>query len=131
MKTLAQIRAANALQHRQPVQTALNQPGQGDALSGYPMLIKTDGLLAALAFATEQKRNQQGALVRKHPADFTVASAIAAHLSHNRQNERIAITNAEDADDLVNELADGEASQLRRATVESLAFLNYLKRFVA
>lgn len=131
MKTLAQIRAANALLHRQPVQIALNQPGQGDALSGFPMLIKTDGLLAALAFATEQKRNQQGELVRKHPADFAIASAIAAHLRHDQQDERIAITNAEDGDVLVSELADGEANRLRRATAEALAFLNYLKRFVA
>ena len=33
---------------------------------------------------------------------------------------------------MVNELAiGGDESQLRRATSESLAFLNYLKRFVA
>ena len=131
MKTLAQIRASNALLHRQTVQTALNQPGQGDALSGFPMLIKTDGLLAALAFASEQKQNQQGQLVRKHPADFAIAAAIAAHLRHDEQDERIAITNAEDGDGLVSELADGEAYRLRRATAEALAFLNYLKRFVA
>jgi len=101
MKTLAQIRAANALRHQQPVQNALNQPGQGDALSGFPMLIKIDGLLAALAFATEQRRNQQGQLVRKHPADYVIAQAVAAHLRHNERDERIAITNAEGPDALV------------------------------
>ena len=131
MKTLAQIRAANALLHRQLVQTALSQPGQGDALSGFPMLIKIDGLLAALAFATEQKRNQQGPDVRKHAADFAIASAIAAHLRHNQQDERIAITGAQDPDDLVDELARGDSALLRRAPAEALAFLNYLKRFVA
>ena len=127
MKTLAQIRASNALLHRQPVQTA----GQGDALSGFPMLIRTDGLLAALAFAIEQKRNQQGQLVAKHPADYAIASAIAAHLRHNDTDGRIAITTAQDADHLVEELAGADATRLRRATAETLAFLNYLKRFVA
>jgi CRISPR/Cas system CMR-associated protein Cmr5 small subunit len=131
VKTLAQIRAANALHHRQLVQTALSQPGQGDALSGFPMLIKIDGLLAALAFATEQKRNQQGQLVPKHAADFAIAFAIAAHLRHNQGDERIAITNAQNPDTLVAELSGGEAARLRRATAEALAFLNYLKRFVA
>jgi CRISPR/Cas system CMR-associated protein Cmr5 small subunit len=131
VKTLAQIRAANALHHRQLVQTALNQPGQGDALSGFPMLIKTDGLLAALAFATEQKRNQQGQLMPKHAADSAIAFAIAAHLRHNQGDERIAITSAQNPDTLVTELTGGDAAQLRRATAEVLAFLNYLKRFVA
>jgi CRISPR/Cas system CMR-associated protein Cmr5 small subunit len=123
MKTLAQIRAANALE-------AANQPGMGlgqqggDALSGFPMLIKSDGLLAALAFAVERKSNGQ----RKQPGAFLIASAIAKHLA----SDGIGIVDAEDADALVDELARAsDASQLRRATAEALAFLNYLKRFVA
>jgi len=90
------------------------------------MLVLTDGLLAALAFSCEWKNQQSGA--RKHPGEYTVASAIAEHLRH-QQNP---ICNATDADDLLHELADGNSDALlRRATGETLAFLNYLKRFVA
>jgi CRISPR/Cas system CMR-associated protein Cmr5 small subunit len=131
MKTLPQIRAANAILHREPVQRALNQPGQGDTLSGFPMLIKTDGLLAALAFAIEPKRNDRGQLSHKHPAEFTIAEAIAAHLRHNDSEGRIAITTEANPERLVDELARADATKLRRATAEALAFLNYLKRFVA
>jgi len=123
MKNLDQIRAHNALLHKDRI---ANSQGGGDAISGFPMLVLTDGLLAALAFSCEWKNQQSGA--RKHPGEYTVASAIAEHLRH-QQNP---ICNATDADDLLHELADGNSDALlRRATGETLAFLNYLKRFVA
>lgn len=123
MRTLAQIRAANAL-------AAANQPGMGlgqqggNALSGYPMLIKSGGLLPALAFAIEMRPNGE----RKQPGCFLIAGGLAKHLSA----EGVGIVEAEEPDALVHELASAaDASQLRRATAEALAFLNYLKRFVA
>lgn len=123
MKNLAQIRAHNALQYKD--QIAASQGG-GDAISGFPMLVLTDGLLAALAFACEWKNQQQ--TQRKHPGEYTVAQAIAAHL-HTAHN---LITQAADPDALVAELAEQDSDTLlRRATAETLAFLNYLKRFVA
>ena len=123
MKNLDQIRAANALLHKDRI---ANSQGGGDAISGFPMLILTDGLLASLAFACEWKNQQQGQ--RKHEGEFTVAQAIAEHLhtTHNR------ITLAQNADDLLAELARQDTDiLLRRATAEALSFLNYLKRFVA
>ncbi|MBL9176726.1 MAG: hypothetical protein JNM65_01610 [Verrucomicrobiaceae bacterium] len=148
MKNLDQIRAHNALAHKDTI--AASQGG-GDAISGFPMLVLTDGLLAALAFACEWKdsdqqpagdadlrrqitrpdregRNRQQWQKRKHEGEFTVARAIAAHL--HTQNNRI--TAAANADALVAELAAQDSDLLlRRATAEALAFLNYLKRFVA
>ena len=88
------------------------------------MLIKSDGILPALAFAVERKTNGD----RKQQGCFLIAEAIAKHLS----SEKVAVTEAEDPDSLVDELAQAaDASQLRRATAEALAFLSYLKRFVA
>ena len=75
MKTLAQIRAANALQSAPTVQLELDRSGQGDALSGFPMLILIDGLLAALAFSVERKRNDHGQIVPKHAAHLAIAVA--------------------------------------------------------
>lgn len=148
MKNLDQIRAHNALQHRNLI---ANSQGGGDAISGFPMLVLTNGLLAALAFAVEEKEARredmpqdnapnaylfrqvgQGhdarCLRRKHDGEYTVARAITEHL--NTQKNRI--TQAQDADALLAELArQDNDSLLRRATAEALAFLNYLKRFVA
>ena len=121
MKTLAQIRAANAIH-------ASEKPGigsgqrEGNALSGFPMIIKTDGLLAAAAFAVEKKSNGEP----KQRGAKLVLEEVAKHLT------MLGITKAITADALVNELAiAADASQLRRATSEALAFLSYLKRFTA
>ena len=120
-KTLAQIRAANALKASHIPGMGLGQKG-GNAISGFPMLIKTDGLLAACAFAVETsasgKPKQEGAQL--------IMNAVATHLAS------VGITKATRAQDLVEELAlAADSSQLRRATAEALAYLNYLKRFVA
>ena len=120
MSTLAQKRAANALNASHIKGMGLGQDG-GDALSGFPMLIKTDGALAAFAFAVERKPNNE----RKQRGAYLIVGAVANHL------RSLDIVNAENADDLVNELANGDSALLRRATAEALAFLNYLKRFVA
>jgi len=121
MKTLAQIRATNALNASHIQDMGLGQKG-GNALSGFPMLIKTDGLLAAGAFAVEL--NTQGA--PKQEGARLIIDAVAVHLA------AVGICKATTARDLVEELATAtDASQLRRATAEALAFLNYLKRLVA
>jgi CRISPR/Cas system CMR-associated protein Cmr5 small subunit len=123
MKNLDQIRAHNALLHKDNI---ANSQGGGDAISGFPMLVLTDGLLAALAFACEWKNPQAG--TRKHPGEYTVATAITEHLCDSRNP----ICNATDADDLIGVLArENSDALLRRSTAEALAFLNYLKRFVA
>ena len=121
MKTLAQIRAANALRASHVRGMGLGQKG-GNALSGFPMLIRTDGLLASGAFAVELngrgEPKQEGARL--------IMEAVANHLTS------VGICKATSAKALVEELAAApDASQLRRATAEALAFLNYLKRFVA
>ncbi len=122
MKTLAQIRAANALKAAKQPNMGIGQKG-GDALSSFPMLIITDGLLATLAYAVERKPDGQ----RKNPGALLVANAIAEHLS----SPGIRIVKASDADSLVEELANADSATIRRATSETLAFLNYLKRFTA
>jgi CRISPR/Cas system CMR-associated protein Cmr5 small subunit len=123
MKTLAQIRAANALKWKD---TRFGGQKGGDVVSGFPTLVRTDGLLAAAAFALEWKDKEKG--LRKHEGAFEVVRAVADHLS----SPGVAICQATEPDALVEELAQAaDASQLRRATAEALAFLSYLKRFVA
>lgn len=122
MKNLDQVRAANALAAARIPGMGLGQDG-GNALSGFPMLLKTDGLLAAAAFAVEKKGD--GSLKQK--GANLIVKAIAQHLS----DDRVKICDARSASDLVEELSRGDATLLRRATAEALAFLSYLKRFTA
>ena len=125
MKNLDQIRAQSALNSRENVQHALDLPGQGDSLSGFPMLIIQCGLLSAFAFAIERKPNGSEL---KHPADHAIASAIVGHLAA----EGVTIADSASPRDLIEELANEDSDhKLRRATAEGIAFLNYLKRFVA
>jgi CRISPR/Cas system CMR-associated protein Cmr5 small subunit len=116
MKNLAQIRAASAV-------AAKIEKGQGDGnvLSGFPMLVRTDGLLAALAFAVEKKDNGE----LKHKGEFSIAAAITAHL------RTMKILDSATPDALLRSLAQSDATLLRRATAETLAFLSYLKRLAA
>jgi CRISPR-associated protein Cmr5 len=118
-QTLAQQRAANALVAARIDGMGHGQDG-GNALSGFPMLIKIDGLLAACAFAVERKSKSE----RKQRGACLIVDAIAKHLQSQ------SIVDAKTADDLVEELARGDSALLRRSTAEALAFLNYLKRFV-
>jgi CRISPR-associated protein Cmr5 len=118
-QTLAQQRASNALDAAR-IDGIGNGQGDGNALSGFPMLIKTDGLLAACAFAVERKARNE----RKQPGACLIVGAIAKHL------QSLNIVDVKTADDLVEELARGDSALLRRSTAEALAFLNYLKRFV-
>jgi hypothetical protein len=148
MKNLNQIRAANAITHRNNIANAQND---GDAISGFPSLILTDGLLAALTFACEWKDSdhrpdgaedmrrqvqrpapngqpRQQWQKRKHPGEYTITRAIAAHL----KSSDIGIIRASLPDELVSELArEDDDLKLRRATAEAIPFLSYLKRFVA
>jgi len=151
MKNLDQIRAANAIAHRQRI--ADSKEG-GDAVSGFPMLVLTDGLLAALAFATEwtdatdttrqprgdedmrrritrtDKNGEEKNIwqQRKNPGEYTVARALAAHLATARNP----VTTWQTADELLEGIAaENTDILLRRATAEAVQFLNYLKRFVA
>jgi CRISPR/Cas system CMR-associated protein Cmr5 small subunit len=121
MKTLAQKRAAHALAAANIPGMGLGQKG-GNAISGFPMLIRSNGLLATAAFSVEL--NPKGG--PKQEGAKLIMDAVAEHLS------LIGICKATKAGDLIEELAKSDdASQLRRATVEALAFLSYLKRFIA
>ena len=125
MKSLDQIRAQSALAAKDAVANALKQSAQGDRLSQFPLLILQCGLLSALAFAQERKPNNEG---RSHPADHAIAQALTAHL----RAKGIEMAQSQNPGGLINELASaGDDRKLRQATVESLRFLSYLKRFVA
>jgi CRISPR/Cas system CMR-associated protein Cmr5 small subunit len=119
MKNLDQIRAHNALQS---LQQRFRGQADGEVIRKIPAYILNDGLLATLAFGIQKGGDHQEA-----------GNVIARHLS----SEGIEIyTPANGTEVTGRSLLETLASQnsdtlLRRATAESLAFLSYLKRFVA
>lgn len=124
MKTLAQRRAEVALRWKDK---AYGGKREGNVVSGFPMLIRSDGLLPALAYAIEKKENKQTKqLEPKNVGEFQIARALVEHLTAEQ-----VLKQTKSPDDMVSELAQADAATLRRATTEALAFLNYLKRFVA
>ncbi|GAB4246427.1 MAG: hypothetical protein Kow00109_22520 [Acidobacteriota bacterium] len=115
MKNLDQIRARNALVWAE--KSFRGQEG-GDVLSGFPALIVNNGLLAALAFAASNRADDYK----------TLGQAIAAHLGD--QDVALVPAQCRDLPGLLRELSRAEAHRLLTCTRETLAFLNYLRRFV-
>jgi len=118
MKNLEQIRARNALAWREKIGTGKND---GRAIAKkVPTMIRENGLLAALAFACEQGDGS---------GHYNVFEAIIAHLSCQ---EVAKLKQGCTPDQLAEFLAASEtvsATRLRDITSETMAFLNYLRRF--
>jgi CRISPR/Cas system CMR-associated protein Cmr5 small subunit len=76
MKTLAQRRAAVALRWKDE---DFGGKQEGNVISGFPMLIRADGLLPALAYAVEKKSNGDD---YKNRGEFQIASSLVEHLSN-------------------------------------------------
>ena len=111
-QNLEQIRAAHALASEA---SCRKEPDKGDALSGYPSLIGTNGIMATLAYSRDKGGQYQ-----------IIANAIASHLQLTgvvTQNGQPTLAS------LLAALARADSFQLRHATEEALAFLAYLKRF--
>lgn len=123
MTNLDQLRAANAL-------TAAELPGRDQrpklidksSVAKLPGMILTNGLLATLAFACEEGKENRRAI---YTAAYTAANALAIHLG----STFVELNGCNSGTVLGNRLAGGNALTLQRATTESLAYLSYLKRF--
>jgi CRISPR/Cas system CMR-associated protein Cmr5 small subunit len=115
IRNMEQIRAANALSKASTIKAGAGEGDPNAVCKKVPTLIINNGLLATAAFAKEGKEGIQ-----------SVINAIEAHLQH----EEIAIMPIGKSmmDWLSSEQTD--SSTLRRVTAESLAYLNYLRRFV-
>lgn len=121
MKNLAQVRAASALSFSTSGIEARGKDG-GEAIKKVPPMIAANGLLAALAFALEEKR--QGL---QRPGYAAIFDAIADHL----QSAEISITHGTNtAKTLLNHLVESDSQTLKLATAEAMEWLSYARRFV-
>jgi CRISPR/Cas system CMR-associated protein Cmr5 small subunit len=121
MKNLAQVRAASALRFATgPVQ--IRGRDGGEAIKKVPPMIAANGLLAAMAFSLEEKRDGL-----QRPGYAAIFDAIADHL----ESSEISITNGtSSAKDLIKFLVDSDSQTLKLATAEAMEWLSYARRFV-
>ncbi len=111
MKNLEQIRAYNAI----------NAPGRfagandGEVVKKIPALIRENGLLGAAAFALDKKAGHQ-----------QVFDAIISHLADPKIGKLQKVLSL---DEFIRLVSNSDSSALRAITSESLAYLNYLRRF--
>jgi len=114
MKSLEQLRAAHAWPR------ALNLPPS--EVNGLPPLIVNNGLLATAAFAAVKNDQNEP----KRPGMKRAFDAVADYLA-----ERGLLTDDKrTVEGLLEDLPTRpDALPLQRATIEALAYLNYLKRF--
>ncbi|TVR49026.1 MAG: hypothetical protein EA425_13230 [Puniceicoccaceae bacterium] len=118
MKNLDQIRAENALKAAQQKGASIAGKQDGEVIKKIPALILNHGLLATAAYGF----SDQG---------FRAAfDAIAEHLADSRIG--MLPENTSTLDGLVTHLTrpDSTSEELRLATAETMAWLNFARRFI-
>ncbi len=126
MRNLEQLRAQNAFNAAGDI-----LPGSGGGKSTakkVPAMIIANGFIGALAFAIE--RTDKG---YKNPGHQSVFKAIFSHLEYLHEKKKLPVDSVIfDKDNLgesLKSICESDASDLRVITTESLAYLNYLRRF--
>ncbi|MCP5517942.1 MAG: type III-B CRISPR module-associated protein Cmr5 [Verrucomicrobiales bacterium] len=127
-----QVRAKHALDFaRNVAEGRVNASGKegGDAMRKIPAMIMANGLLAAIAFAIEQKKDRQtGQMEPRSKGHCAIFDAIAGHLAADPIGVTPGVT---DARSLIDHLVEADSQTLKLATDEALAWLSYARRFVS
>lgn len=121
MKNFEQIRAKNALAKAKDIGKGV---GGGDNVAKkVPVMILDNGILAAAAFALENKGNGYADVfvaVIEHLADQEIALLDKTMLLDDKTKQ---------LKGFIDHLAGVSSDELRRITAEAMAYLNYLRRF--
>ncbi len=110
-QTLQQERAASAWNNIESVRTA--QKDYGSLVRSLPAMIQSDGLAPALAFLKAKAKNNEHSyhmVLFHHISDWVMARMVAQG-------------------DLLEALMHCDTADYRRAAVETLAYVSWLKRF--
>jgi CRISPR-associated protein Cmr5 len=121
MRNMEQKRAAHALTWANKIEAGI---GGGEVVKKIPPLIITNGILATMAFATEQGG-------RKNPGHYSVFQAITDYLCGNCEYDFLKGGTSTTVEQLLRKATEVDATTLRSLTAESLAYLSYLRRFVS
>ncbi len=114
MKNLDQIRAANALNATKEKQ--YKGANDGEVVKKIPTMIRENGILGAAAFALE------------NAGKTGHADVFDAVIEHLRSVKRIPDASMS-LQEFIEHLSEQNATVLRAVTAETMAYLNYLRRF--
>lgn len=109
MKNLEQIRAKNALEAVGKYE--FKGKNEGDIVKKIPTMILDNGILATATFAKEARHGYE-----------KVFHAVIDHLKNIG-------TMPNDQNQIISWLVTVDSSELRAVTAETMAYLNYLRRF--
>ena len=112
MKNLDQIRAKNALEAAKTI--GQGAEGGENVAKKVPTMIRENGILGAAAFAKETGKGYE--------------DVFGAVITHLREVKRIPDAPMS-VEQFIEHLTDVDATQLRAVTAETMAYLNYLRRF--
>ncbi|GAB4108395.1 MAG: hypothetical protein Kow001_05400 [Acidobacteriota bacterium] len=119
MRNLDQLRAATAIKFRDK---EFGGEEGGNILDGFPALVVNNGLMAALAFCLmKAAKGKEGYKA--------LGEAVVAHLTDKNLNLGLNLK-SQDLEGLLDFLSNADSDVLRVCTAETLAFLNFLRRFV-
>jgi len=121
IKGLEQGRAKFAYKCADEVHKDLKEKFRSHVKS-FPMLIKTNGLGAAIAFLFSKKDKEQG--VYK-----TVGKSIVDWLKEDEKYKNFGLEKLLDLKSLMEEVIKIDSFNYRALTIEVLAFFNWLRRF--
>lgn len=118
-RTLHQIRAASAIDY---IQNARNLKGKnaGDFLRGLPALIISNGMLATLAYALDKKEETGHRECFKFMSRHLQSEDIGLISPANGQSDEV---------HLLRQLTSNDSRLLKLVTAESLAWLEFARRF--
>lgn len=119
MQNLEQIRARHALEFAESNAGRISGEQGGEVIKKIPPIIINHGLLAGIAYSFTEREGWQ-----------LVFDAIATHLSSPKIG--IVPPRVKDRADLIDYLTGSETTSevLKRATTETMAWLEYARRFV-
>lgn len=127
MKNLEQIRAKNALNVK-----INSEEGESDSIAKkVPAMIMTNGILAAAAFALNKQRDFEKKPNRdmsKKPGYVQVFEAIIHHLQ-DKEIHLLDVSVCSLEKFIATLTTDTDSCKLRLITAETMAYLNYLRRF--
>jgi len=129
-RTLDQIRAAVAMRYKNKIGGGAEG---GEKIKGFPTIVQINGLLGALAYACERKKDKDtNQMVIKNTAEYNLCRAIVAHLNELREEGYQVLPEYIDTPETLAETLSGcTRTEFRRVNAEVLAFLNYLRRFAS
>lgn len=120
MQNLDQIRAQSVWKAKNSGDSFAGKEGGSSVVKTLPPLIQNHGLLQTLAYACEKSNSGY-----RNVGERNTCNHIAKHLC-----DRGIVSECDSADDLLLNLLNGDSQLLKRATTETLAWLNFARRFL-